>query len=102
MQAFGAFPYGVNGNQLVVSEAPDAEDLLQLAATRGYLMWLFRPVSGGIWADFADDATLTADGRRLPPCPHRPIPPSCDGNRKTVYRFGVASRSAEPLEKSAG
>ena len=52
-------------------------------------MWLFRPVSGGIWADCAEDATLAPSGRRAPPCPHQPIPPTCDGNRKTVYRFGV-------------
>jgi len=89
LQAFGAFPFGNKGNQAVVAEAPDADALLQLAASRGYLMWLFRPVSGGIWAEVADDATLTARGRRPPPCPHRPIPPRCDGNRKTIYRFGI-------------
>jgi len=89
LQAFGAFPFGINGNQVVVSEAPDADELVQLAAARGYLMWLFRPVSGGIWADCAEDATLAPGGRRAPPCPHQPIPPTCDGNRKTVYRFGV-------------
>ena len=96
LQAFGAFPFGINGNQGVVADAPDADELLQLAASRGYLMWLFRPVSGGIWAEVADDATLTSQGRRPPPCPHRPIPPRCDGNRKTVYRFGVSTSS--PLE----
>ena len=48
LQAFGAFPFGINGNQVVVADAPDADELLQLAARRGYLMWLFRPVSGGI------------------------------------------------------
>lgn len=93
LQAFGAFPYGINGNQVVVADAPDADELVQLAAARGYLMWLFRPVSGGIWAEVADDATLTSRGRRPPPCPHHPIPPCCDGNRKTVYRFGVAARA---------
>lgn len=98
LQAFGAFPYGINGNQVVVTDAPDADELVQLAATRGYLMWLFRPVSGGIWAEVADDATLTSRGRRPPPCPHRPIPPSCDGNRKTVYRFGVAAGAPIDLE----
>lgn len=92
LQAFGAFPYGVSRNQMVVSEAPDAEELVQLAATRGYLMWLFRPVSGGIWAECADDATLTPKGRRPSPCPHRPIPPTCDGDRRTIYRFGVSAR----------
>lgn len=91
LQAFGAFPFGVNGSQAVVADAPDADELLRLAASRGYLMWLFRPVSGGIWAEVADDATLTSRGRRPPPCPHRPIPPRCDGNRKTVYRFGVSA-----------
>ena len=96
LQAFGAFPFGINGNQGVVADAPDADELLQLAASRGYLMWLFRPVSGGIWAEVADDATLTSQGRRPPPCPHRPIPPRCDGNRKTVYRFGVSTST--PLE----
>ena len=98
LQAFGAFPYGINGNQVVVADAPDADELVQLAATRGYLMWLFRPVSGGIWAEVADDATLTSRGRRPPPCPHRPIPPRCDGNRKTVYRFGVTASAPIDLE----
>jgi len=89
LQAFGSFPYGINGSEVVVADAPDADDLVELATRRGYLMWLFRPVRGGIWGDFADDATLGEDGRRNPPCPLLPIPPTCEGNRKTVYRFGV-------------
>ena len=89
LQAFGAFPYGINGNNVVVADAPDADELVEVAARRGYLMWLFRPVRGGIWGEYADDATLTGDGRRNGPCPLSPIPPTCDGNRKTVYRFGV-------------
>jgi hypothetical protein len=91
LQAFGSFPFGINGHQVVVSEAPDADELVQLAASQGYLLWQFRPVSGGIWAECADDATLTAKGRRAGPCPLRPIPPRCDSNRKTVYRFGVSA-----------
>jgi hypothetical protein len=91
LQAFGAFPFGINGNQVVVADAPDVDDLVQMAAGRGYLMWLFRPVKGGIWADYADDATLASDGRRAPPCPHQPIRPTCEGKRKTVYRFGVSA-----------
>lgn len=90
LQAFGSFPFGVNGNQVVVSDAPDADELVQLAAARGYLMWLFRPVNGGIWADFADDMTLDGEGRRAPPCPHQPIVPTLEGSRKTVYRFGIS------------
>lgn len=89
LQAFGSYPYGVNGQSAVVSEAPDADDLIALAARQGYLLWLFRPVSGGIWADFARDATLSLNGRREPPCPILPIPANCRKNRRTVYRFGM-------------
>ena len=97
LQAFGSFPFGINGNQVVVAEAPDADELVQLAAARGYLMWLFRPVSGGIWGEYAEDATLIANGRRRGPCPHQPIPPKCDRRRKTVYRFGVPLDGAPDL-----
>lgn len=93
LQAFGAFPYGANGQQVVVADAPDAEDLVGLAARRGYLMWMFRPVHGGIWADIANDATLRPDGTRVPPCPFTPLPPSVGGSARTVYRFGVASET---------
>jgi len=92
LQAFGAFPFGVDGNQVVVADAPDADDLLNVAARRGYLMWLFRPVHGGIWKGVADDATLLPDGTREPPCPVQPVPPAGRGTRKTVYRFGVSAR----------
>lgn len=98
LQAFGSFPYGINGNQVVVADAPDSDELVQLAAARGYLLWLFRPVNGGIWGEYADDATLAADGRRPPPCPHRPIPPTCEGKRRTIYRFGVPAHNGTPLD----
>ena len=98
LQAFGAFPFGVAASQAVVAEAPDADELLQLAAARGYLLWMFRPVSGGIWAEYAEDATLTPAGRRRPPCPVSPIPPICDRKRKTVYRFGVAPAAGPDQE----
>jgi hypothetical protein len=93
LQAFGSFPFGINGNQVVVADAPDGDELVQLAAERGYLLWMFRPVKGGIWAEYADDATLTPEGQRTGPCPHRPIPPTCDAKRKTVYRFGIPATS---------
>ena len=95
LQAFGAFPYGVNGQQLVVGDAPDSDELLKVAAKRGYLLWLFRPVSGGIWGDVTEDATLSPEGRRAGPCPLHPIPPRCAGKRQTVYRFGVPTPSTE-------
>jgi len=99
LQAFGAFPYGINGNQVVVADTPDADELVQLAATRGYLMWLFRPVSGGIWAEYADDATLASNGRRAPPCPHRVVPPKCEGSSKMVYRFGIPASAPDLTTK---
>jgi hypothetical protein len=95
LQAFGAFPFGINGNQVVVADAPDADELVQLAATRGYLMWQFRPVSGGIWAEVADDATLASNGRRAPPCPFHPVEPKCEGTRRMVYRFGVPASAGQ-------
>jgi hypothetical protein len=75
-----------------VGDAPDADELLNVAARRGYLTWTFRPVHGGIWKEFADDATLRPDGTREPPCPILPIPPSRERARRTVYRFGVSER----------
>jgi hypothetical protein len=89
LQAFAAFPFGLNNKEMVVAEAPDSDELVEIAARRGYLMWLFRPVRGGIWGEYADDATLDETGRRTGPCPHSPIPPKCDRSRRTVYRFGV-------------
>jgi len=88
LQAFGTLPYGIEGRDLVVSEAPDVDELVKVAARSGYVSWQFRPVHGGIWGDVADDATLSADGTRMPPCPLMPVPPACDGLRNTVYRFG--------------
>ena len=66
----------------------DADELLTVAARSGYLMWLFRPVRGGIWGEVADDQTLLPGGARHPPCPLEPVPPARDGPRKTVSRFG--------------
>lgn len=88
MKAFGQFPWGVEGAQVVVADAPDADELLAVAARRGYLMWQFRPVRGGIWSEVADDLTLRADGTREPPCPVEPVPALVDRPRRTVYRFG--------------
>ncbi|HEU5283672.1 MAG TPA: diguanylate cyclase [Burkholderiales bacterium] len=92
LKAFGAFPFGAQTDQVLVADAPDADELVSVAARRGYLMWLFRPVHGGIWKEFADDATLLPDGTREPPCPIAPVPPRGDRAHRTVYRFGVSER----------
>lgn len=94
LQAFGSFPYGFSDCPVVEAEAPDAAELVTLAARRGYLMWMFRPVYRGIWAEFADDATLRANGTRTPPCPIESVPPMGNASRKTVYRFGVPGSSS--------
>ena len=99
LQAFGAYPHGVNGTPLVVSEAPDADALVHLAGRCGYLMWLFRPVSGGLWGEVTQDVTLSPEGRRAGRCPVRPEPMNCQGKyaskRQTVYRFGIAGPRSE-------
>lgn len=92
LQAFGSLPYAVNGRQVMVADAPDAGELLGVAARRGYLTWTFRPVHGGLWADVTEDATLRADGTREPPCPYLPVPSAGIGNGHTIYRFGVPIR----------
>jgi len=91
LQAFGALTAAFGGSDLVLSEAPDADELVKVAARSGYVTWQFRPVHGGIWGDVAADATLGSDGTRPPPCPYMPVPPSCDGPRQTVYRFGESA-----------
>jgi hypothetical protein len=92
--AFGQPHAGFEPAIAPVSEVPDAEDMLSVAGRRGYLMWRFRPVRGGMWEEFADDCTLERGGYRNPPCPYL----SNDfgdtswmqRHRKVVYRFGRA------------
>jgi hypothetical protein len=77
----------------LVDGAPDRDALMHLAAERGYLRWLFRPVKGGLWhtLDESDD-TLEADGGRRPPCPIAPLPRRRDQRGRTVYRLGRVHR----------
>lgn len=91
MQAFGNVPESMGGRDLIVAEAPDADELLKLGASVGYVTWQFRPVCGGIWADVADDVTLNPDGTREPSCPYMPELPDMsvvDRPSRRVYRFG--------------
>lgn len=94
LQAFGTLPDSMGGRELVVSEAPDADELVKLAANVGYLTWQFRPVLGGIWAEVTDDVTLNPDGSRRAPCPLLPEPPAGRATSKTVYRFGQSESLA--------
>ena len=68
-------------------------ELMQLAARKGYLRWLFRPIKGGLWSALDEpDDSLAADGGRQPPCPVAPQPRRADGHGRTVYRLGAVNR----------
>lgn len=91
-QAFGDNPLAPGDHSHLLAEAPDREEMLQLAARKGYVRWLFRPVRGGLWREIAEDDTLQPDGGRAPPCP---VAPRASGRRQrapTVYRLGRVSR----------
>lgn len=92
-QAFGDNPFAPNDGSHLLAEAPDRAELMHLAAAKGYVCWLFRPVLGGLWRDTAEDDTLAPDGSRAPPCP---VAPQAAGGRsaRTVYRLGRVSRIA--------
>jgi hypothetical protein len=91
LQAFGSSTLQYNGADLVLSEAPDADELIRVAARAGYVCWQFRPVHCGIWGEVSEDATLDAEGRRAPHCPVLPKRAHCDSARRTVYRLGEAT-----------
>ena len=94
LQAFGNCPSAYEGKELVLSDAPDADELIKVAGQAGYLCWQFRPVYGGLWFGVHHDVSLNADGTRTPQCPFSPNRPSGDGPSRTVYRFGETTRRA--------
>ncbi|HSD61482.1 MAG TPA: diguanylate cyclase [Burkholderiales bacterium] len=88
MTAFGTAPYEIDGEPPVVSEVPDAGDLIEAASRAGYLCWQFRPVWNGLWKDVAEDATLEKGGYRNPACPVMARPYERGRSRTVVYQFG--------------
>lgn len=88
MTAFGVAPYEIEGEPPVVSEVPDAEDLIEAASRAGYLCWQFRPVWNGLWKDVSEDATLEKGGYRNPACPVMARPYEPGRARTVVYQFG--------------
>jgi hypothetical protein len=94
-QAFGVAAGDVDNDAPVVSDAPDAADLIDAAGQQGYIHWLFRPVRGGLWSS-ADDVTLESGGYRNPACPllARPVTPPTQlkRSRKTVFPLGKSAR----------
>lgn len=95
-QAFGDNPLAPDSDAHLVAEAPDRDELMQLAARRGYVRWLFRPVRAGLWRAIADDDTLDADGGRTPPCPVAPRAPGEPQRAPVVYRLGRITRIVLP------
>ncbi len=96
-RAFGDYEYCGDAREehLLDDGAPDRTELMALAARTGYVRWLFRPVSGGLWAETAQDVTLEEDGRRRPPCPVSPADPRVSSRvlrrpqgSRTMYRLG--------------
>ena len=100
--AFGqAHPY-VDAALAPVADVGDADEMLDIAENRGYFLWQFRPVRGGLWEEVTEDATLEPGGYRNPPCPEI----SRDFGdtrwlrmpRKTVFRFGRAAKFLLPFK----
>jgi hypothetical protein len=91
-QAFGEHPLLDAEELLMLSEAPDREDLMHLGAKVGYIRWQFRPVVGGVWQSVAEDDTLNADGSREPPCPLKPQPSKGGKASHVTYRMGFVNR----------
>lgn len=92
-QAFGDYAGDEAAQAHLLDAAPDRGELMALAARRGYLRWLFRPVKGGLWRELDEpDDTLDADGGRRPPCPVMPQPRRSGASGRTVYRLGAVRR----------
>ena len=94
-KAFGDYGerVGATSDADLVDGAPDRDELMHLAAERGYLRWLFRPVKGGVWRALDEpDDTLDADGGRRPPCPVAPLPRRPGQRGRTLYRLGRVRR----------
>ncbi|WP_186180943.1 diguanylate cyclase [Burkholderia gladioli] len=88
-RAFGDYGEGSPTGEHLLDGAPDREGLMHLAARRGYLRWLFRPVKGGVLRALDEpDDSLDADGGRTSPCPVVPKPRARGVPGRIVYRLG--------------
>ncbi|WP_027820315.1 hypothetical protein [Paraburkholderia bannensis] len=97
-QAFGDYGEDMVRDPQIFDDGTDRDELMKLAARRGYVRWLFRPVKGGLWRTLNEpDDTLDADGGRQPPCPVQPRPRRPDGRGRTVYHLGKIDRILLPL-----
>lgn len=89
-RAFASYPDAASERHVMLN-ATDQADLLEQAAMRGYVRWLFRPRAHGIWKSVDDDDITLEDGeRRTSPCPVKAA--AFDRHRpgKWLYRLGRA------------
>ena len=97
-QALGFYEADASNRAPRDDDESGRESLMQLAARRGYLRWIFRPVHSGLWRALNEpDDTLNADGGRRPPCPAAPISRRRDHWGRTIYRLGRMHRILLPL-----
>lgn len=93
-RAFGAYDQSEQDHYMLV-EAPDQAVLLELAAVKGYVRWMFQPRVSGVWDQLpADDATLEDGSARASSCPVAPQPYDSHRPGRNLYRLGrgVATR----------
>src|SRR5690606_36006683 len=87
-RAFGQYP-GSDREAHLFIHAPDQASLMELAASRGYVRWLFRPRSLGVWTELeADDVTLVDGAEREGACPIPPLPHNRHKPGTVRYRLG--------------
>jgi hypothetical protein len=88
LRAFGASTQTYGSAPIVLADAPDIDELVDMATRCGYLLWKFRPVYHGLCARFANDSTLTTGGRRKPVCPVELVTPTRLEAVDTIYQLG--------------
>lgn len=91
-QAFAAYPFEGAAEDVMLTQAPDRVDLMQLAAQVGYVRWQFRPVKNGLWPQTGGDETLLPDGGRACDCPVPARPAVGPGLSRTRYQLGHSTR----------
>ena len=98
-RTFAHFPE--TGESTCLIDAPDQQQLLNWAALKGYIRWLFRPRCAGIWQTIPnDDETLEKDGSRSGTCPISPKPYDRHRPGRIIYRLGKGSRLFVPRAAS--
>jgi len=93
--AFGENPADYPSEVTLADDVPGRRDLMELAARKGYVRWLFHPVKGGLWkgVGYTDDS-LNRDGGRESNCPVSPL--TTADTRRFKYQLGRTDRLIIP------